>query len=65
MNRGRMWGLAGLACVMLSDFSLIRCKLIRIAVTLSDMSDTYLLLSFHSNATSLCCYENDDDVTTW
>jgi hypothetical protein len=35
-------------------FSLARSKLIQISVVLSDMSDTCLLLSFHSNGTSLC-----------
>jgi hypothetical protein len=44
-------------------FHLARFKLIQISVKLSDMSNTCLLLSFHSNATSLCCYENyEDDI---
>jgi hypothetical protein len=43
-------------------FSLARCKLIRISATLSDMSDTCLLLSFHSNATSFCYVNHEDDI---
>jgi hypothetical protein len=44
-------------------FSLARCKLIRISMTLSDVSITCLLLSLRSNASSLYCYVNyEDDV---
>jgi hypothetical protein len=44
-------------------FSLARRKLIRISMTLSDVSVTCLLLSLRSNASSLCCYVNyEDDV---
>jgi hypothetical protein len=39
-------------------FSLSRCKLIQISVTLSDMSDTCSLLSFRSNAILLYYYDN-------
>jgi hypothetical protein len=53
MKCGHMWGLGGLAFVVLSGFFLVRCKLIQISVTLSVMSDTCWLLSFRSNATSL------------
>jgi hypothetical protein len=37
-------------------FSLARCKLIRISMTLSDISDTCLLLSFCSNSTFIMLY---------
>jgi hypothetical protein len=46
-----MWGLRDLACVMLSGGDLLRFKLIRIAATPSEMSDTCLLLSFRSYST--------------
>jgi hypothetical protein len=50
-----------MCCVV--RFFFARCKLIRISTTLSDMSDTCSLLSFHSNSTSLCCYVNiEDDI---
>jgi hypothetical protein len=43
--------------------NLARFEWARVSSTLSDMSDSYLLQSFHSNSTSLCCYENFmDDV---
>jgi hypothetical protein len=44
------------------SLSLVRCKLIRIAM--SQMSDSCLLLSFHSNSTSIMfnlAYEDDID----
>jgi hypothetical protein len=44
-------------------FHLAIFKLIRISVTLSNMSDTCSLQSFRRSATSLCLYENyDNDV---
>jgi hypothetical protein len=44
-------------------FHLARFKLIRISATLSDMTDTCSLQSFHRSASSLWLYENcDDDV---
>jgi hypothetical protein len=46
----------------LSDCSLARCKLIRISMTLSDMSDTCPFLSFLSNSTSLCYVNYEDDI---
>jgi hypothetical protein len=53
-------------CVVLSGCYLARFKLIRISVTLLDMSDTCLLQFFRRIVASLCLYENyDDDVTTW
>jgi hypothetical protein len=42
-------------------FHLARFKLIQISVTLSYMTDTCSLQSFHRSATSLCSYENYDD----
>jgi hypothetical protein len=45
--------------VVLSDyFSLQGCILIQITVIPSDMGNTCSLQSFHSNSTSLCCYDN-------
>jgi hypothetical protein len=64
VNCYRMWGLHDRVCVMLSSCSLVRCKLAQVAVTLSEMSDSFLLLSSHSNSTfimfTLVC-ENDVD----
>jgi hypothetical protein len=50
---GHTWGLHDRVCVVLSDCSLGRCILVRIATTLSEMSDACLLLSSHSNSTSI------------
>jgi hypothetical protein len=52
-----------LECHFVRWLSLQGLKLIQIAVRLSNMSGSFLLQSFSSNSTSLCCYENYmDDV---
>jgi hypothetical protein len=56
MNRGYMWGLGGLTCVMLSGCYLARCKFTRVSAKPSDMGDTCcshsIEVPFH-----LCSYE--------
>jgi hypothetical protein len=54
MNCCHSWCLRGSCVLCCHVVSLARCKLIRVAVTLSDMSDTCSLSSFRSNATSFC-----------
>jgi hypothetical protein len=51
MNYCHSWGLRDLARIMLSGGYLARSKLVWITMTLSEMSDSFLLLSFHSNPT--------------
>jgi hypothetical protein len=51
MNCCHTWGLHDRACVVLLGCSLRRCILARVTMTLSEMSDSYLLLSSRSNST--------------
>jgi hypothetical protein len=52
-------------CVMLLGCYLERFTFIRISMTPSDMGDACSLLSFRSNGTSLCCYENYDEIVDY
>jgi hypothetical protein len=50
-NYGHMWGLRDRTCVVFLGDYLARAKLVQIIVALMEMSDSCLLLSFHSNST--------------
>jgi hypothetical protein len=49
-------------CVVLSGLSLASCILIRISLTPSDMGDGLIAIFKHSNATSFCYVNYEDDI---
>jgi hypothetical protein len=56
VNFCHSWGLRDLTCVVLSGGYLARFKVAQVIVTLSDMSDSCLLLSTHSNSIFIMLY---------